>query len=279
MRSGVTSALSPTLRAKFQTWVQAHIDAGCGNPLDGCACACHCLPEPVDCGTCLDRGFVKRTRDIDDARFGKAEPCPDCTPAAEVQHWQRARLLTGMEPDALTGYALTDLDPRSAPRLGAELWIANGYQPPLVTFAGPYGTGKTHAAWALAGRLLDDGLSCWAGTAAELLQQLRDTFSKARLHEHDPAGTDAVSLADILAHLKAVGLLVLDDLGAEKVTDWTAEQIFTVVNHRLVHKRATIVTTNLDRKTAPDDRLWSRVLGERFAMVIQTTGPDRRRDG
>lgn len=265
---------------RYAEWIAQHVDAGCGDPRspDGCDCVCHCRREPPICPSCGDVGFITRTRDRDDRRFGKAEPCPDCTPEPERRRWQRARLLTGIDPDILDRYSLATLDPRSAPRTGAELWIANGYAPPLVTFTGPYGTGKSHAAWSLAGELVDQGLSCWGGTAAELLQELRDTFTKARQHEHDPAGTDAVSLADLLSHLKGVGLLVLDDLGAEKVTDWTAEQVLTVVNHRLTHRRLTIVTTNLDRKSAPEDRLWSRVLGGQFAMVIQTIGPDRRRE-
>jgi DNA replication protein DnaC len=43
-----------------------------------------------------------------------------------------------------------------------------------------------------------------------------------------------------------VHLLVLDDLGAERATEWVAGQLYTILNHRLINNKPTIVTTNLD---------------------------------
>jgi hypothetical protein len=40
-------------------------------------------------------------------------------------------------------------------------------------------------------------------------------------------------------------ILVLDDLGAHRVTDWVEDTVTSIVTHRCNHRKATIVTTNL----------------------------------
>lgn len=47
-----------------------------------------------------------------------------------------------------------------------------------------------------------------------------------------------------MAALKKAPFLVLDDLGAERLTDWAAERLYLVVNHRYLHRLQTVATTN-----------------------------------
>lgn len=82
----------------------------------------------------------------------------------------------------------------------------------------------------------------------------------------------------------SVGLLVLDDLGAEKATDWAVEQLTRLVDKRVSAGRPLIVTSNLSLGELsgawggmPGERLVSRLAGA--CERIEVTGTDRRLDG
>jgi DNA replication protein DnaC len=106
----------------------------------------------------------------------------------------------------------------------------------LVLIGRP-GTGKTHLAAAIGNSLtgIDDFFSEWANVA-ELADALRQ----------DVRGTDndgRAWLNDITR--KSGRLLVLDDLGREKVSDFTGEAIYRVINGRYEAMVPTVVTSNL----------------------------------
>ena len=72
--------------------------------------------------------------------------------------------------------------------------------------------------------------------------------------------------ADFLANLNAYDLLILDDLGAERGTEYALEQVFAVIDARYRSRKPLIVTTNLtlDALKHPDDlahaRIYDRIL-------------------
>ncbi len=51
---------------------------------------------------------------------------------------------------------------------------------------------------------------------------------------------------DLFRRLCSVDLLHLDDLGAERRTEWVLEQLYSIVNERWQDERSIVVTTNLD---------------------------------
>jgi DNA replication protein DnaC len=65
------------------------------------------------------------------------------------------------------------------------------------------------------------------------------------------------------------GLVVLDDLGREKVTDWTGEVVYTLVNGRYEAMLPTVVTTNLTRSDLAESAYWPAIsrLAEDGALV------------
>lgn len=143
---------------------------------------------------------------------------------------------------------------------------------------GPAGTGKTHLATALlvaalpglvrqsaAGTTVLRPQAVWA-SFPEVLMGLRATFSRARL---------ADSEADIVGRLVEADILVLDDLGAEKMTEWTGQSVYLVISQRLNKLRPTIVTSNLvlAEMNELDPRLASRLGGMTYVRV---GGADRR---
>ncbi|MBT2675985.1 ATP-binding protein [Streptomyces sp. ISL-14] len=141
--------------------------------------------------------------------------------------------------------------------------IAEG---PSLLIAGPTGTGKTHQAYGAIRTLLGRGVRLrWeATTSADLHARLRPR-----------AGHDAERDLQTLVRCP---LLLVDDLGAAKTSEWTEELTYRLINHRYEHMLPTLITTNLptaELRTALGDRVASR-LAEMTERVI-LTGPDRRR--
>lgn len=105
---------------------------------------------------------------------------------------------------------------------------------------GGVGSGKTHLAVALAARLLERGFGCRFVDHRALLKQIQATFDPAK-----PA-----TEADVVQPLLEAEVLVLDDLGVGRATDWALETLHYILNHRYMHNGATIVTTNLEDREA-----------------------------
>lgn len=133
-----------------------------------------------------------------------------------------------------------------------------------------HGNGKTHLAVAclraiLEAELIGPGSGKFINVPA-LFYQIRDTF---QAHERS---------WPLLKKLIDMPLLVLDDLGAEKVTEWTAEALYLILDGRI--GRATIITSNYGLKSLKEmdpekwGRICSRIAGE--CQLIQLRGPDRR---
>ncbi|MGH9475691.1 MAG: ATP-binding protein [Terriglobales bacterium] len=101
---------------------------------------------------------------------------------------------------------------------------------------GGVGSGKSHLAVAMAARLLERGIACRFVDHRALLKQIQATF--------DPA--NPLTEAGVVQPLLEVEVLILDDLGVGRATEWALETLHYILNHRYSQQRATIVTTNLE---------------------------------
>ncbi len=102
-------------------------------------------------------------------------------------------------------------------------------------FDGPVGTGKTSLAILVAKAAKDAGRSYAVFPVPRLLAEIKRTF--------DRDASD--SYMGFFRRLCTVDLLVLDDLGAEKQTEWVLEQLYSIVNERWQDRRSIVVTTNI----------------------------------
>ena len=102
-------------------------------------------------------------------------------------------------------------------------------------FDGPVGTGKTSLAILVAKAAKDAGRSYAVYPVPRLLAEIKRTFDRDASDNY---------LA-FFTKLCSVDVLVLDDLGAEKQTEWVLEQLYSIVNERWQDRRSIVVTTNI----------------------------------
>jgi DNA replication protein DnaC len=137
-----------------------------------------------------------------------------------------------------------------------------------LILSGPVGCGKTHLAIGVAKIACAYGYGVLFVNVPAWFQELRDGY----------ASSSSLSEREWLDEMREVAVLVLDDLGAEKPSDWARERLYVVINHRSLSRRPTFITTNRsleELEHAIGERVMSRLYGD--ALVIRLTGGDYRR--
>lgn len=154
-------------------------------------------------------------------------------------------------------------------------------KPNDLVLTGPAGTGKTHLAIAICRewikkQIIKTKVAYWEDklihnayfiTAPDLLLQIRQAFSdKSNITE-----------GEIVKKYADIGYLVLDDLGAEKTTEWSITTLYTIIDQRYRGCLPTIVTTNLTIEQIGQqisERIASRLSS---GKVVKINAPDYRK--
>jgi len=129
-----------------------------------------------------------------------------------------------------------------------------------IFLAGPCGVGKSHLAYSIANSLINKGQSVISMTMIDLLMHIRRSY--------DSSGQKSES--DILKVYEDCTLLVIDDLGKEKPTEWTLSMIYTIIDRRYNSYKPVIVTTNysagelIDRLTIGADSSSAHAIVDRL---------------
>lgn len=136
---------------------------------------------------------------------------------------------------------------------------------------GKPGRGKTHNGCAALVELARSRTVRFA-TAKGMLDEVKATF--------DTRDSERA----VVSRLCNVGVLMLDDLGAERLTEWSLPIVFEVIDRRQAEMRPTIVTTNydglqlIDKMTVKGDEARARAIISRLGAyrLVTMDGPDRR---
>lgn len=133
-----------------------------------------------------------------------------------------------------------------------------------MVLTGTVGSGKTGLAVSLAYLVHMQGHRVRIGTFTEILDEMRP---KAGFGEKETEPAD----------MYKPRLLVLDDLGTQKVTDFVEERLFAIIDGRHQRRLPTIITTNLDLEKLNDQfgrRVVSRIV--EVSRFVTLTGDDLR---
>jgi DNA replication protein DnaC len=135
-------------------------------------------------------------------------------------------------------------------------------------FMGPVGTGKTTLAMLVSKAALKAGRSVAIYSLPRLLNEIRDTHRAERSH------------VDLLDRLTAVDLLHVDDVGAERTTDWVLEELYSIVNARYEDQRSMVITTNILDREALCEQITERTVSRLTEMCdeLPLVGHDHRMD-
>ena len=130
-----------------------------------------------------------------------------------------------------------------------------GNSTPVIVFVGPSGSGKTHLLEAIGRQFLDQGRTVRYELVAHLLQRLRSSYS---MNEE----------SRVIEVCYGADVLLLDDLGLEKPSEWVVEQLTSLIDERWRNNRLLAVGTNESHITI-EERLGPRIASRLFD---RTTG-------
>lgn len=133
-----------------------------------------------------------------------------------------------------------------------------GEAPANYLFTGSPGVGKTFMSNCIANELIQQGYNVVYTSAAHLIQIVQKNI----FQKDNPAIFEALGSAD---------LLIIDDLGAEYRTNFSGNQLYEIINTRLIADLPMIISTNLTRleiRDYYDERLSSRIVGNFISLTF-----------
>lgn len=137
-----------------------------------------------------------------------------------------------------------------------------------IIFCGGVGTGKTFYACCIGNALLEKGVKVLITNFAKILNEMQGFYDEEK--------------KNFIDNLQYYELLIIDDLGIERSTDYALEQIYNVIDTRYRSGKPIIITTNLTPKELknPDnlkiERVYDRVLEMCTPIIID--GVSRRKN-
>lgn len=117
--------------------------------------------------------------------------------------------------------------------------LVNGIEKKGLILVGNNGVGKTHLACSIANKLIENGIPVIYGTLINLLAELRNSYDTE----------NNISEMEIIKLYENVDLLIIDDLGKEKPSEWGLEKVFTIINSRYENNLPVIITTNYNQNS------------------------------
>ena len=107
-----------------------------------------------------------------------------------------------------------------------------------LIITGNSGVGKTHLAASISNELLQKDILVLMGRLTSLLDMIKETFKDNSKSENE--------LIDLFSNLD---MIVIDDLGTEKISQWALDKLYTIIENRNENKLPIIITTRFDKQS------------------------------
>lgn len=167
--------------------------------------------------------------------------CPECTRDRRLaKEFGRAAIPERFAGRTFDAFHVTNDDQARAVKVSARFVekfadsiLPNGR---CLIFAGKPGTGKSHLACAIGQELIKRGHSALYCKAGEIVRRVKDSWRK------DSKETEE----QIYNALAAVDLLIIDEIGLQRGSEFEQEVISEVIDKRYLRRRPIIIMTNLD---------------------------------
>jgi DNA replication protein DnaC len=153
-----------------------------------------------------------------------------------------SRIPPNYERASLDNFVLPPDNPTASTALGTALLTAKAFardfpavRPPGLLLIGEPGTGKTHLAVGVMKTLLEKGHECIFFDYQNLLDRIRASYD----------ATSGTSDREAYRTALDADVLLLDDLGAHRVTEWVEDIVTAIITYRCNNRKPLIATTNL----------------------------------
>ncbi len=200
--------------------------------------------------------------------------------ASNISHDGTPNGSLGKVPDGLKSMSLHGFDKRGRPGTSSAIRfslesahkMAEAYSKNpdgwLTLYSPNTGTGKTHLAVAIANEVSLKGTKVFFAFVPEMMDYLRSTFSPESRIDSDAA----------FEEIKTSPLLILDDLGQERDTNWVEERLYQIIVHRQNFRLPTVVTTRTDfaNEAKNGSAVASRIQDSGSGQIVTLNAPDYR---
>lgn len=221
------------------------------------------------CPICRGAGVVHPLGENGQPQYNQVVPC-ECSRERVLRERYEHMLKYCQLPAGIANWTFESFDAsgplQEAYDLALQLAEERGGIKWLV-MVGSVDVGKTHLAVAICRRWLARGKPARYVLVPQMLDELRWSYDREGGYEQ------------MMKFMLGVPLLVLDDLGTQRPTEWGGEKLMQIIDHRYVNEMPLVITTNRSLDALPGDvecRIGSRILRAEFAMVVSIDAPEYR---
>lgn len=226
------------------------------------------LDEPEVCPKCYGAGF--------EIVPGKgARPCECRRQKTQTNDFDRVRIPRRYEKCHFHNYRPASPSQERAFKFASKLAMDYPAVDRGLLLTGTVGVGKTHLAVSILKGLTERGFGCLFYEFGALLKEIQDSYNPST----------QTSELKVLAPILETEILVLDEIGASKPTEWVRDTMAHIINARYNDQKLTIFTTNYlderrsERDETLEDRIGVRLRSRLFEMcrTVSIIGEDYRR--